>query len=211
MSAIGFMTAPLSLDYARTFPGPIDNLAWQGVNKVLGDMEAEGKNALSRVIPADQVSFQRYADMRYRKQGHEIRVPVPGSVLSKSRRAELKTNFIQVYLSIYGHTMPETPIDIVSWRVVAQGPKPHVTLPKAKAGASRDAESARKGMRQIYLPKHRDTVKIPVYDRYKLVFGTRLQGPAIIEERESTVVVNGPADISVDEYRNLIVDLPHPG
>ncbi|UCE54235.1 MAG: hypothetical protein JSV31_01980, partial [Desulfobacterales bacterium] len=146
-----------------------------------------------------------------RKQGYEIRVPVPGGVLSNSRREELKTNFMQVYVSIYGHTVPETPIDIVSWRVVAQGPKPHVTLPRAKADASRDAESARKGIRQIYLPKQRDTVKIPVYDRYALVLGTQLQGPAIIEERESTVVVNGPADIRVDEYRNLIVDLPYPG
>ena len=211
MSAIGFMTAPLSLDYSRTFPGTLNSLDWHAINKVLSDMEAEGKTALSRIIPAGQVFFQRYADMRYRKQGHEIRVPVPGGVLSKSRREELKTNFIQVYLSIYGHTVPETPIDIVSWRVVAQGPKPHVMLPKAKADASPNAESARKGLRQIYLPKHRDTIKIPVYDRYALVFGTLFQGPAIIEERESTVVVNGPAEIKVDEYRNLIVDIPHPG
>ena len=63
-------------------------------------------------------------------------------------------------------------------------------------------------MRQIFLPKQRDTVDIPVYDRYALVFGTTLQGPAIIEERESTVVVNGPGNIVVDEYGNLIVDLP---
>jgi len=208
MSAIGFLTAPLSLDFSRTFPGALDSLDWHTVNKVITDMEAEGKNALSRVIPADQVSFQRYADMRYRKQGHEIRVPIPGGVLSKSRREELKTNFLHVYLSVYGHTVPETPIDIVSWRVVAQGPKPKVSLPKAKQDASPDAKTARKGMRQVYLPKHRVTVKIPVYDRYMLISGTRLQGPAIIEERESTVVINGPADISVDEYRNLIVDLP---
>jgi N-methylhydantoinase A len=211
MSAIGFMTAPLSLDFSRTFPGTLNNLDWHGVNKVLSDMQAEGKNALSRIIPEEQVSFQRYADMRYRKQGYEIRVPVPGGVLSNLRREELKTNFMQVYVSIYGHTVPETPIDIVSWRVVAQGPKPHVTLPKAKADASRDAESARKGMRQIYLPKQRDTVKVPIYDRYSLLLGTMLEGPAIIEERESTVVVNGPANIRVDEYRNLIVDLPQQG
>ena len=99
-------------------------------------------------------------------------------------------------------------MDIVSWRVVAQGPKPQVCLPKAKQEAASEAESARKGIRQAYLPQHRDTVKMSVYDRYMLVSGTRFQGPAIIEERESTVVINGPADISVDEYRNLIVDLP---
>jgi N-methylhydantoinase A len=208
MSAIGFMTAPLSLDFSRTFPGALDNLDWHAVNNVLNDMETEGKKVLGRIIPADQVSFQRYADMRYRKQGHEIRVPVPDGVLNNSRREELKTNFAQVYLSIYGHTVPDTPIDIVSWRVVAKGPKPQVSLPKAKQDTAPDAEAARKSMRQIYLPKHRNTMKIPVYDRYRLECGSLIQGPAIFEERESTVVVNGPADISVDEYRNLIVDLP---
>lgn len=207
MSAIGFMTAPLNLDFSRTFPGSLDNLDWHGVNKVLGDMEEEGRNALNRIIPAAQVTFHRYADMRYRKQGHEIRVPVPGGVLSESRREELETNFTQVYVSIYGHTVPETPIDIISWRVVAQGPKPSMSLPKAKADASHNAESARKSMRQVYLPKQRDTVKIPVYDRYALLSGTMLDGPAIIEERESTVVINGPGDIRVDENSNLIVDI----
>jgi N-methylhydantoinase A len=63
-------------------------------------------------------------------------------------------------------------------------------------------------MRQVYLPKHRDSVKIPVYDRYALLLDTVFEGPAIIEERESTVVVNGPAKIRVDEYKNLIVDIP---
>jgi N-methylhydantoinase A len=174
-------------------------------------MEMEGRTALSRTIPAEQVSFRRYADMRYRKQGHEIRVPIPGGVLSPSRCEEIKTNFTQVYVSLYGHTVPETPIDVVSWRVVAQGPKPDVNLPRSKAGASRDANSARKGMRPIFLPKQRDTAETPVYDRYALVSGTTLQGPAIIEERESTVVVNGPGNIMVDEYRNLIVDLPQWG
>ncbi|HEY0835845.1 MAG TPA: hypothetical protein VGE72_18220, partial [Azospirillum sp.] len=48
----------------------------------------------------------------------------------------------------------------------------------------------------------------PVYDRYRLVPGARLQGPAIIEERESTVVVPDAAVVTVDGYRNLVVDLP---
>jgi N-methylhydantoinase A len=86
-----------------------------------------------------------------------------------------------------------------------------MSLPRAKADASCDAESARKGTRQIYLPKQRDSVKIPVYDRYRLLSGTMLKGPAVIEERESTVVVNGPGDIRVDENRNLIVDIVQNG
>jgi N-methylhydantoinase A len=208
MAAIGFMTAPLSLDFSRTFPGTLNSLDWQEVNKLFADMEAEGQMALNRIIPEEQIAFKRYADMRYRKQGYEIRVPIPGGALSDSRREELKSNFEQVYVSIYGHTMPDTSIDIISWRVVARGPKPNVNLPRAEPDAALDAASARKGMRQVYLPKHRDSVKIPVYDRYALLLDTVFEGPAIIEERESTVVVNGPAKIRVDEYKNLIVDIP---
>jgi N-methylhydantoinase A len=124
MAAIGFMTAPLSLDFSRTFPGTLNSLDWQEVNKLFADMEAEGQMALNRIIPEEQIAFKRYADMRYRKQGYEIRVPIPGGALSDSRREELKSNFEQVYVSIYGHTMPDTSIDIISWRVVARGPKP---------------------------------------------------------------------------------------
>jgi N-methylhydantoinase A len=50
-------------------------------------------------------------------------------------------------------------------------------------------------------------VEVPVYDRYLLAAGERLEGPAIVEERESTVVINGPGEIRVDDHRNLIVDL----
>ena len=208
MSAIGFMTAPLSLDFSRTFPGSLNDMNWERVNRVIGKMEAEGRSALSRTIPADQVSFRRFADMRYRKQGYEIRVPVPGGWLSSARSIELRANFEKVYTSLYGHTMPETDIDIVSWRVVAQGPKPQVILPGAGADGSRTPESAGKGTRRIYLPESQDTGEILVYDRYSLHRDARFQGPAIIEERESTVVINGPADISMDDHSNLIVDLP---
>ena len=101
--------------------------------------------------------------------------------------------------------MPNTPVDILSWRVIARGPKPVMTLPKA-AGAG-DAASARKGRRAVYLPAERRFAEVPVYDRYALAPGLRLRGPAIVEERESTVVVNGPGAITLDPWSNLIVDL----
>ena len=93
----------------------------------------------------------------------------------------------------------------MSWRVVAIGPKPDLSLPRS-ADNQRDAA---KGSRLIYLP---DTgpANVPVFDRYRLSAGDILQGPAIVEERESTVVVNGPGEIKVDEHRNLIVDMAGP-
>ena len=63
-----------------------------------------------------------------------------------------------------------------------------------------------KGRRLIYLPDQ-GMIDVPVYDRYQLRAGDRLDGPVIVEERESTVLINGPGRICVDGHRNLIVDL----
>jgi N-methylhydantoinase A len=145
--------------------------------------------------------------MRYRKQGYEIRVPIPEGSLDASRREEVHQSFERAYRAIYGHTVREAPIEAVSWRVVAQGPRPTLRLPTA-AGAGRDPRAARKGIRRVYLPDERGFADVPVYDRYALGTGATIEGPAVIEERESTVVVSAAAAIRVDVASNVIVEVP---
>ena len=205
-SAIGFLTAPLSLDYIRSSPGPLGGLEWDDVNRIFSEMEVQGREALSRSIPPAQVSFRRYGEMHYRRQGYEIRVPIPLGELGPESVTEIKANFEGVYREQYGHIMPDTPIDAVSWRVIAQGPKPDLILPSARP-RSGGAREAKKGSRYIYLPLTKDFGQVPVYDRYALGAGQSLNGPAVIEERESTVVINGPAKIEVDKANNLMVEL----
>ena len=109
-------------------------------------------------------------------------------------------------IRLYGHVVPNTPIDVLSWRVIALGGKPDLALPRGRADAG-TARDAAKGHRLIYLPNSRAFGDVPVYDRYALAAGTQLDGPAIIEERESTVVINGFGAVQVDQWNNLIVDL----
>jgi N-methylhydantoinase A len=170
-------------------------------------MEAAGREVLGRTIPARDIRFRRFADMRYRKQGYEIRVPIPDGPLDASRRDEVLRSFEGAYRAIYGHTVRDAPVEAVSWRVVAQGPRPSLRLPTS-ARAGRDPGAARKGVRRVYLPDAKGYAEVPVYDRYALGAGATLEGPAIIEERESTVVVSAAAPIRVDEASNLIVEVP---
>jgi len=207
MSAIGFLTAPLSFDFVRTLQAPLEHLDWSQAMAAIAKMEDDGRRILSRTVAADSITFARFADMRYRKQGYEIRVPVPAGVLDKSSHAELRDNFEQTYTEIYGHIVPSTPIDVVSWRIVASGPKPDLDVGDRQAGQSTDAATALKGERPIYLPSIGDFADVPVFDRYRLGARATLQGPAVIEERESTVVINGPAAIEVDRWGNLLADL----
>jgi len=210
MSAVGFLVAPLSFDFVRTLPGTLDALDWDAVQRAVSQMEAEGRAILGRTIAADQVRFRRFADMRYRKQGYEIRVPMPEGPLGPSRRDEIHRSFEATYRAIYGHTVRDTPVEAVSWRVVAQGPRPMLRLPTS-AGASQDPRGARKGVRGVYLPDARGYADVPVYDRYALGASATLVGPAVIEERESTVVVSAVARIRVDDASNVIVEVPPAG
>jgi N-methylhydantoinase A len=207
MSAVGFLVAPLSFDFVRTLPGALDALEWGAVARAVAEMEAEGRAVLGRTIPADHVRFRRFADMRYRKQGYEIRVPIPAGTLDASRRDEIHRSFEAAYRAIYGHTVRDAPIEAVSWRVLAQGPRPALRLPTS-GRAGRDPRAARKGVRQVYLPDARGYADVPVYDRYALGTGAALEGPAVIEERESTVVVTAAARIRVDDASNVVVEVP---
>ncbi len=208
MSAVGFLTAPLSFDFVRTFPGPLDCLDWEGVNHIFDQMEAEGRAILSRSVPAEKISFQRSADLRYRKQGYEVRTPIPLGRLDEDCKDEIKTSFERVYCAIYGHVVADAQIEVLSWRVVAKGPKPNLLLPSADRAVAGTVQEAVKKTRSVYMPEVRDFLDVPVYDRYVLPPEVTLAGPSIVEERESTVVVGQGAKIRIDGSSNLIAELP---
>jgi N-methylhydantoinase A len=206
LSAIGLLTAPLAFDFVRSLPGPLDSLDLAAVNALYKQMESEAREILSRTVPADKITFRRFADMRYRKQGYEIRVPFEDSKLDHASIPALRQSFEKHYRDLYGHTVPNASIDTVSWRLVALGPRPELRMPELPTSGT-DAKAAQKGTREIYLADARRFAEVPVYDRYRIGAGTILHGPAVIEERESTVVINGQGLISVDDIGTLSVDL----
>jgi N-methylhydantoinase A len=207
MSAFGFLTAPLAFDFVRTWPAGVDELNWQRANSLLGEMEAEGLALLKASgMPPEHIRYRREADMRYAGQGHEIRVPLPPGQLDSSSVPAIIASFEEVYRRLYERLSRSVPVEIVNWRVTASGPIPDVRLNMPAADHSAD-QDIRKGSRQAYFPELGGFATVPVYDRYRLLPGTRFAGPAIIEERESTVIVGPGHHCHIDEHWNLIVDL----
>jgi N-methylhydantoinase A len=206
MSAIGFLCAPLAFDFVRSLPGRLEAMDWGAVNAALADMERQGREVLRRTLPKDRISFRRYGDLCYRRQGYEIRVPVPAGELGAQSQAAIRDAFEQAYGAIYGHVLPDLAIDVVSWRVVAQGPRPMLHSPTTLA-AGAGGESALKGRRPAYMPELEGFAEVPVYDRYRLPSGAAFDGPAIVEERESTVVLGAGARARIDDALDLIADL----
>lgn len=214
ISAVGFLVAPLVFDFVRTMHGRLEAIDWPAVSTALSEMEQEGRRILSRTVPPDQVVFRRWADMRYRGQGHEIRVPLPDGAVGPGSEPALLSAFEQAYASRYGHTAPGVPVDVVGWRVAAQGPRPHLHWPAASADASPrsipDLAGALKSRRAAYFPECGGFAEVPVYDRYRLVPGHAFRGPAIVEERESTVVVGPQARVRVDAWLNVVIERDEP-
>jgi N-methylhydantoinase A len=204
-SAVGFLTAPLAFDFVRSFLGELDTVDWEHVNTLLADMAAQGDAILARSgVPADERRISCQADLRYAGQGHEIRVDLPDGSLGPHSLAAIRTTFEDVYRGLFGRTGPDVPLEGVSWRLLATGPAPSVNLRAAGASSAAGTRPV-KGERLVYFPEWAEHRPAPVYDRYLLAPGAAFDGPAIVEERESTTIVGPAARIEVDESRNLSV------
>lgn len=223
MSAVGFLTAPLAFDFVRSWRSRIDSLDWQEANALLGEMEAEGQALLEKSgVPPESISHRRMVDIRYVGQGHEIPVPLPGGQLNSDSVPTIIRSFEEVYRRLYERLSESVPIEIINWRVTSSSPVPQVRLQVDERGIGEQGNEGgakelihapqasprapTKGSRRAYFPELGGYSDVAVYDRYGLMPGTNFSGPAIVEERESTVIVGTDSRVRIDEQLNLIVE-----
>jgi N-methylhydantoinase A len=209
-STVGFLAAPLAFDFVRSYYGRVDALDWEHVNTLFGEMEREGRQILSDAgVENTNITITRTADLRYVGQGHEVAVPLPVGTLSADSIAAMLGRFEQEYRTLYERVPTGNPVEALSWRMVVSAPRPDLPLHALATGANLSAEAsdAIKGERPIYLPEERGMVPVPVYDRYLLGPGATFTGPAVVEERESTVIIGPGANVTVDQLVNLVVEV----
>ena len=207
-SSFGFLLAPMSFDLGLSYISRLEELSWERLNSVYAALEAKGRELLVDAgVALPDMQFIRSADMRYAGQGFEISVGLPGGEYGPEQGQEFCRAFEKEYLDIYQRLCPEIPIEGVNWRLVATGPRPQIG---AGTWWSKEASlaAALKGRRPIYLPGKGRYEEVPVYDRYRLPVNAKIDGPAVVEERESTMVMNGPATAWVDPSGSLVVRLP---
>jgi N-methylhydantoinase A len=155
---------------------------------------------------AARVTLQRLADMRYVGQGHQIVVPLPEGEMGPQHRTVIEASFEQVYRQLYGRALDGVPIEGITWRLTALGQGTSLDLRAAHALAAASAVAPGE-KRAAYLPEAGEFVEVPVHNRYDLRPGSRFAGPAIVEERESTVVVGQHGHCTVDAHGNLRITL----
>jgi N-methylhydantoinase A len=202
-SALGFLVAPIASEASQSYIARLDRIDWKQVNALLDGLEAAGRKFLTASgVASDAVTVARSADMQYLGQMHDIAVPVPNGSLGAPDEARLREAFHGRYKELFQRAVTRIPVEALTWRVTVSAPAPHLSL---QWRASESTAPALKGERPAFFPEPGRHVPTPVYDRYALRPGDAFTGPAIVEERESTLVVGPQASLSVDDYGSLIV------
>jgi N-methylhydantoinase A/oxoprolinase/acetone carboxylase beta subunit len=205
-SALGFFTAPRAFDLVRSHKVSLDDADFADIEEIFKGMEAEGARTLEKGNTAREIQYDRSLDMRFLGQGSETNIAIDNGDFSKADKDEIRSLFDEVYKKLYGRTYPDTPVEFINFRVRVSLPKKLLQLPKW-TGKGGSVEEAVKGKRKAYSPIAGDFIDYTVYDRYALSSEVNFKGPAIIEERESTVVVGEDASVSVDEYGFLWIEM----
>ena len=203
-SAIGLLIAPVAVDLSASFPMQVDNWDFGAMDRLLGDLAAQGAEVVSTAGVAPDTIVNTYTvDMRHVGQGHEITVALPDRSLPPQQFLEqLLGNFYKLYRELFGRTVAGSTVEVITWRLRSSGEKDQVARPHR----SQTAE-ARKGTRSVYFSELGGYVETPVHDHYRLPVGEEIQGPAIVEQRESTAVVGPSGKAHVDAKGNLVINI----
>jgi N-methylhydantoinase A len=207
-SAIGLLMAPARIDRVASMVSLLDGLDWEAFEQRFRELERQALEILAETgaQSADTV-VRRLADMRYAGQASEVVVALPPGPYRPGSRGAIADAFEAAYRELFVRTPPNAAPQVINLRVSVQAPVAHERAPGG-AGRGATPETALKGTRAVWFQEEGGFVATAVYDRYLLGAGTAMQGPAVLEERESTVIIGPGSSCEVDGSGSLVVTLP---
>jgi N-methylhydantoinase A len=203
LSAFGTLVTPVRIDLARSMVRPLAHLDVAERDALLGELLDEGRRVLAAAgVPADRIRFRFGLDARYVGQGNEITIWVGEGDRWPATDAEVVERFESDYRRIYGLTIPDVGVECVTWRLSAYADADPVE-PIAEVATS---PGTPRTTRRVRFHRNSDGVDTPVYRRSDLGVGQRLDGPVIVEERETTAVIRPGWVVTVAADGSLIAD-----
>jgi N-methylhydantoinase A len=202
-SAIGFLRAPVSYEVVRSLRVTLSGFDPAQVNHLLEDSAALATGVVRQALPAGALAQRRVADARYIGQGHELTLALPERPLAAADALALREQFERRYLAVYGVTMPDQDVELVTWSVTV-GAEP--AAPAAPPPAVRRPAGAPHARREAYEPALGRMALFGVYRRADLAPGDTLRGPALIEEGQTTSVVPASFDARIDGAGAIVME-----
>ncbi|MCX7355575.1 MAG: hydantoinase/oxoprolinase family protein [Alphaproteobacteria bacterium] len=206
-SALGCIVADVRHDYVRTVNKPVAVADVKQAGEILKAQREEGRRTIeSENIPIEEIVYIHAADMQFQGQSHVLTVPLAGPEVT---REGLQEAFEKVYFSRFEVRLPEIRAMLVNLRTAAIGKRKMVSLKALvdTAAHGKTLKDAHTETRKVWFDGGwHDT---PVYFRDRLPAKAKFPGPAIIEQLDTTTIVEPDNTVEMDDYGNLIVTVPH--
>ena len=205
-SSFGFLLAPISFDFSRSYLTRIDQVDTNHLMKILEDLEHDGREIVMKAgVTPEEIRVTRSVDMRYLRQGYEIRVPLDDGDVTAESLSILEQRFEEEYFRFYGLLCQGVPIQAVNWRVVVSGPALEIGGERLKVGKVSSEGDQPYGSRMVVFHPDDGETEAPVFRRASLSSSFKTAGPAIIEEAESTTIVLPGWSVAVHENSCLVL------
>jgi N-methylhydantoinase A len=207
--AAGMLMSDLQHNFVLTYVCPLRNINLRRLQELFKEMEDHGRALLkSEHIPENKIEFVYSIDMRYVKQYHEVNVVVTKEEINQGDLKSIARKFHLEHNRLYGYSLEEvgTKIDVVNLRLVCIGKTEKPKFLKMKY-ESPDPSKAFKKERKVYIPTDKQFLMIPVFDGDKLRFGNKVEGPAIIEQVNTSAFVSPEFTVICDAYGSFTMYL----
>lgn len=190
-SAFGLLCAPVSFESARSLPVPLAEVNWPAMGRMMDEMAEECRRMVEWAgVAKENIGESKQVDMRFRGQGHEIRVSLDGLRWPQPSVEEILNRFHSEYRTLNAFQGPDAPVDMVTWRVMAGTPPPALPNLDGLEGAPPEKTSSR----SVYFQDAGGFVAAEVLSLASFAGRGSLEGPAIVELGDANVTV-GPGGV----------------
>jgi N-methylhydantoinase A len=192
--AAGMLLSDLKHDYVRTLSGELSTLPRQKIEQLYRDMEAEALQTIAdEGVRREDIVFSHSVDLKYVGQFHELTVPLD---LASDDFAGLKESFDAQHQRLYGYHLPGQPAEALHWRLAAVGQIERPSFSETRMAADGEAP----GQRNRHVVFDGLKMQVPVFDGSALSSQMKIQGPAIIEEPTTTIVIPPQWELLVNRF-----------
>jgi N-methylhydantoinase A len=203
--ALGMLQTSVRHSYLRSEIGSLARIATERVNELFAGLEAQAmQEATGEGFSPGEAKITRLLDLRYPHQGYSLCVPCPAPFDDAARRT-VKDAFDSLHQNVYGQSAPNENAEIVTFRLQSEIIVPRLALPELPR-TDGNAARAIKGQRPLYDTKLQKFMRVNVWDRTKLLAGDLFEGPAVIEQFDSTAVALAGQTVSVEANGALIIE-----
>ena len=207
--AAGMLMSDLQHNFVRTYATLLDRINPKKFRDLFIEMENEGIALLkTERIQKDRIQFIYSIDMRYIKQYHEVNVIISREEIHQGKLASIAKKFHPEHNRLYGYSLEElgTPIELINLRLKCSGKTDKPKFLKMK-DARPDPSQAFKKKRKVYLPTKKRFQMVSVFDGDRLHYGNKIEGPAIIEQVNTTTFVSQEFSAICDAYGSFTLYL----